>query len=331
MFKEGVKTNEGELQAAKKYKGLGLFKVTAVNPTMDELSEMFPTRIFDREPDYDSLRNKETPGKRICFQLQTPFKEETIDVAVSYFLYDCPAKNKDDSKIQVVNCYGQSRWITIEEAKSKVLPDLPSNQMPFIGNWRPAYYGEADLLRFIRAYLGTPGPCIYVNATKGWKAKDGNALKDAEGYFEGKEIKAILAGDMKPLKDAIAMMPENKVKMLMGVRRNQSGSLYQDVYRFPLSGNTDNPAALVRDLENAKKNSQSIQGTDYGVAPFPIIEVVESYTSFQPATATTAAAAAPMGDDNFFGTPAATAPATPPSPVDENKLPDNDPVDDLPF
>jgi hypothetical protein len=332
MFTKGVETLDEALLSNKKYKGLGSFKVVAVNPTMTELSGLYPTRIFDREPDYKSVREDGTMGTRVCFHLQTPFKEETINVSVSYFLFSRPMQNKDNTKVQLVNGYGQSRWVTVEEAKSKQLAELPSNQMPFIGTWKIAHQGEADLLRFIRAYLGTPDPCLYLSDTKSWKAKDGDALKMAEGYLEKKDLDAILAGNVKCLREAIALMPENKVKMLMGVHNSQSGSLQQSVYRFPLKGNTTNYTQLIRDLENAKSNSQIIAGTDYGVAPFPVVECTESYTTFQQTPVQTAAT---VTDDNFFGPPATSTPP-PARPLEDAQLPKQEEKDpenfsDLPF
>ena len=294
MFVKGTETREEGQFSFKKYKGLALFKVIAVNPSLLDLVKLFPDKEHDKEPVYEFNR-EDIKGQRVCFHLQTiprDGKVPLINTSVSYFLTDAPFTSNDGNKVQVIDIYGNTRWVTREEMKMDKLPPLPPNFKPFGEKWRVAYRGEEGLTRFIRAYLGTPGNCIYIAATKEWKSKEGEMLKAAEGCLEKGDLKSILEGNMKPLREILALMPGNRVKMLMGVKHDQNGRSFQAVHPFPLTGNSNSSSMLARQVEQDQQVGR-FQDIDFGHDPFALVEHVEEYTNIKKEEI--------PGDDNFFG------------------------------
>jgi hypothetical protein len=86
-----------------------------------------------------------------------------------------------------------------------------------------ACVGEADLVGFLKKYLCVQDAFNYVNGS--WVKKD-----HPEDYVFGLEhIKDYFKGDFKELKEALALQPNNKIKLLYGVRTTDEGKQYQSV------------------------------------------------------------------------------------------------------
>lgn len=126
-----------------------------------------------------------------------------------------------------------------------------------------ACVGECDLVAFLKKYLCVPDAFNYVNGT--WMKKE-----DADDYkFALENIKDYFKGDFKELKEAIALQPNNKIKLLYGVRTNDEGKQYQAVCTrgeliLPNAASANALTKLEKDLVNAKQNG-AYQNTDYRV------------------------------------------------------------------
>ena len=79
--------------------------------------------------------------------------------------------------------------------------------------YRMACVGEADLVGFLKTYLGVPASFEYKNGV--WVKK---ADADTNGLFALDHIKDYFSGNFAELREALAMQPNNKVKLLYGVR-----------------------------------------------------------------------------------------------------------------
>jgi hypothetical protein len=126
-----------------------------------------------------------------------------------------------------------------------------------------ACVGECDLVAFLKKYLCIADAFNYVNGT--WVKKE-NA---AECVFSLEHIKDYFKGDFKELTEALALQPNNKVKMLYGVKTNDEGKQYQVVCTrgdliMANSANSNAVTALERNLASAKQNG-AYQNVDYRV------------------------------------------------------------------
>ena len=220
------KTQESkETQEFKRYVGLASSYVLAVNPTKKELDEL---RGFDsqNEPEYikDGDNGKEA---HINFLVKTdPESNNGIEVMTQlmFTLRPTPAYNKDESKVQVIDGYGNTTWANTEDAKAgKKLLSANGAELKIDTKYRMACVGEADLVGFLKKYLCIGDAFNYVNGS--WILKD-NAN---ECIFALEHIKDYFKGDFKELKEALALQPNNKVKLLYGVRTTDDGKQYQTV------------------------------------------------------------------------------------------------------
>ena len=265
------KTQESkETTEFKKYIGVGSSFVVAVNPTKKELYTIMGYESAN-DPEYvvDTDNGKEA---RITFIVKTdPNVCGGIEMTnrMMFILRNAPAYNKDKTKVQVIDKYGNSTWADVETAKAggKLL-SKSGNEIGIDDKYRMAYSGEAELIDFLKAYLCVGSAFNYVNGS--WVKKS-----NADDYVFGLEhIKDYFNGDFSELKDAIALQPNNKVKLLYGVRTTDEGKQFQTVATrngMILRNNAGSKALakLEKELANAKDNGA------YATTEFKVQELAE--------------------------------------------------------
>lgn len=281
------KTQEStETPEFKKYVGVGSSYVVAVNPTKKELEEIYGHEMAN-DPEYvvDTDNGKEA---RITFIVKTdPNICNGIEITnrVMFTLRNAPAYNKDQSKVQVIDKYGNTTWANTEDAKAgKKLFSITGKELKIDSSYRMACVGEADLIGFLKAYLNVGDAFNYVNDS--WVKKD-----NADDFLFGLEhIKDYFSGNFSEIKDAIALQPNNKVKLLYGVRTKDDGKQYQTVATrngMVLLNSAGSKALgkLEKDLANAKNNG-SYASTDFRVQPLAEYSVEPTDLSSAPTTST---------------------------------------------
>ena len=277
------KTQEStETQEFKKYVGVGSSFVVAVNPTKKELDSIMGFESAN-DPEYvvDTDNGKEA---RITFVVKTdPNVCNGIEITnrVMFTLRNAPAYNQEQTKVQVIDKYGNVTWADAEDAKShKKLFSVNGKELKIADDYRMACVGEADLIGFLKAYLCVGDAFNYINGS--WVLKD-----NAEDFVFGLEhIKDYFTGDFSEIKEAIALQPNNKVKLLYGVRTTDEGKQYQAVCTrngmvLHNSAGSNALAKLEKELANAKDRGsyantefivqelkeQDVQPTDLSSAP----------------------------------------------------------------
>ena len=239
-FANGKESTEGA--SIKRYIGVAPVYVLAVNPTKAELEQIYDTAL-ENAPEYISEvevgqegNKHKVPQVRIDFIVQTdPNRCNGIDMKtkISFFLSREARFNRDNTKIQVINKYGETTWIPKENLATKTIPETLSWFEP--ADFRPAYIGEEDLTGFIKAYLNIPN--------KSYKDKSGRVvdIKDkTEAEARLDNIEAYFKGDFSELREAIALQPKKQ---------------YQAVYtqKF-LKNNITDYSGLDVDMQTRKAN-----------------------------------------------------------------------------
>lgn len=252
MFMAFAKGKESvEAAPVKRYIGVAPVYVLAVNPSKTELEKIYNTTL-ENTPEYVS--EAEVNGKKVK-QVRLDFIIKTVEEKcnglemvskVSFFINDSVRYNKDNTKIQVINKYGETTWLPVEDAKANRVPENLSWFEP--ADFRPAYIGEEELTGFIKAYLNIPN--------KSYRDANGNVieLKDkSEAEARLDNIANYFKGDFSELRDVVALQPNNKVRVLFGVRTTDDGKQYQTVFtqRF-LKYNNTNYASLEKDVNDRK-------------------------------------------------------------------------------
>ena len=251
-FSKGTESKEGN--AVKRYIGVGSVFVLAVNPNKAELEKLYNTQI-ENDPEYLSEvevgeDKHKVQNVRIDFIVKTDAEKcggiEFI-TKVAFFVRKEYRYNRDQTKVQIIDKYGRTAWATPEEIANKQIPQYKNGPANIDADYRESYVGEEDLTNFIKAYLNIPNVMKYVNNT--WVMVD--KPEDCEARLEN--ITEYFKGNFKELRDVIALQPNNKVKVLFGVRTTDDNKQYQAVYnQMFLKNNITDYSKLDADLQERK-------------------------------------------------------------------------------
>ena len=322
----------------KNYVGVGSFRVLGVNPTKEEMEKFFG-RSFDKEPEYlkdmvDSQdNNKPYKQLRVTYLIQAdPAKdidpknkasreanaalEEPFKTTISFFIDSRYSFNRDKTKVQVIDKYGRTAWVTVEQAKNHQIPVYSNGPAKIDADYRPTYRGEEELLQFVVNYLNVTPLDTYNSNTGQWMTNP--HPEDCEqGLYK---IKDYFAGNNSELKEHCGYMPDNRLKLLVGVRTDDQGRQFGTVYtRVTLRNGAQSYTRLKDSIEG---NSQYLNGTVFTDAADGSITNIHEYVENVKETNLNNA---PVASDDPF------AQAAPLPENDANDLPFGEPTDDDPF
>ena len=276
-----------EATGYKRYTGVGAAFIKAVNPNKKEMEALYG-REQENEPEYVGTverDGKDIPNVRISF-ITNPDPEkygEGILIPHTYFLRREYRYNSDKTKVQVIDKYGRTAWVTIEQAKNHEIPMYSNGPANLDKDYRPAYVGEEELTQFLINYLNIPNVMKYDRANNKWYLVDNP--QDSECRLD--EIEKYFKGDFTELRSAIALQPTNKVKILYGVRTSDDNKQYQTTYtRMTLKNSVTDYSKLDADVMEMKSRSTSasVAQTEYRVDDFQEYKVEATHITETAAT-----------------------------------------------
>lgn len=263
-FSAGKESTEGGV--IKRYIGVAPVTIAAVNPTKEHLEEIYGTTL-DKAPEYtgvQEIEGKQVPYARVDFIVKTVAdKCDGIDMTtrISYFVRKEYRFNRDHTKVQVIDKYGRTAWVTKEQATNHEIPMYSNGPANLDKDYRPCYNGEEDLTNFIKAYLVIPNVQRYVDGK--WVMVD----NPSECEARLSEVEKLFEGNFKEIQEIISYQPNNKVKVLFGVRTTDDGKQYQAAYtQMVLTNSTSNYSRLDADVKE-RKNAGAYSTTEFEVVP----------------------------------------------------------------
>lgn len=259
----------------KRYIGVAPVNILAVNPTKKELESIYGNTV-ENDPIY--INEVEVNGKkvkqiRIDFIVKTD-GEKVKDTEgnpincitrVSFFIRDTPRFNNAKTKVEVIDKYGRTAWVTMEEYQNHSLPSYMKDNFRLDINYRTTFWGEPELVNFIKAFLVIGNP-------EKWKDNTVVGLIDTpencEVMFE--HIKDWFSGDISEVKNAVNLQPNNQVRVLFGVRTTEENRQYQSVFtQMFISMNASKKNAFLK-LEKEVKSRK-----DAGAYPTTEFEICD--------------------------------------------------------
>jgi hypothetical protein len=254
-------------ESFKRWIGTAPCKVLAVNPTKEERNKLINAEI-ESEPTYTGTSTNGKPQVRVTFYVQ-PEVEGAPIIPVSFFIEEDYRFNRDQTKIQVIDKYGYSSWATKEQLKDKaVLLSAKGKKLRITQEYRPAYKGEADLMEFIKNYLGIDELLAYINEE--WQVNKDRIAADCECSID---MTKLLKGDFKEIKTIPTLCPNAKVVIMFGVKTSDDGKQQQAAYTSKTcKSNARNYIEIEKDLQ-ARKAAGGLKTTEYDTKPLREYEV----------------------------------------------------------
>ena len=260
-----------EATEIKRYTGVGSIFVVGVNPSKSELEKLYD-RELDKDPEYITEKDG-VVSARIEFIIKTDSAAKCnngieLTTKLPVFISKEYRFNKDKTKVQVIDKYGRTAWVTKEQAKNHEIPVYGNGKPANIDkDYRPAYVGEEIVTNFLKLFLGIP------NVEK-WAKNEETGRREVVGLVDNPQdcecrlehIEDYFKGKFNEIRDAVNLMPNNKIKVLFGVRTTDDGKQYQDVYtRKFLSNSVSVYDKLAEDVQNNKDNG-AYPNTEFVIA-----------------------------------------------------------------
>lgn len=275
------------------YVGVGSFRVLGVNPTKKELEEFYG-REMQKEPEYlkdmvDTM-DGDKPYKqlRVTYMLQAdPAKDidpknkasreantaltSPLKTTINFFLDSRYMFNREKTKVKVIDKYGRTAWATIEQAKNHQIPVYSNGPARLDADYRPMYRGEDELLNFIINYLNIDPIDVY-NKNTGEVITNSHPEDCEAGLYK---IKDYFKGDISELKEHCTYMPDNRLKVLVGVKTDDQGRTFGTTYtRMTLRNGAQ---SYNRFKDSVEGNAQYLQGAVFSDASDGSIENLHEY------------------------------------------------------
>lgn len=280
-FAKGSESTEGT--TVNRYIGVAPVTIESINPNKAMLEKIYNTSL-ENEPEYTGTQESngnQVPYARITFLVKPDPVKTGMDInpiSISMFLRKEYKFNRDGTKVLVIDEYGNSGWATKEQCQNHTpLLSKEGKPLKISTNYRPAYVGELELTNFIKAFLVIPEAFEYVEGQ--WRLK-----KDADlsiSRFDNPD--KFFEGDFSEIIETIAYWPENKVKVLFGVKRNDDGRMHQNFYKEMFLKNRENDySKLDKDVQE-RKNAGAYPTTDFEVCDFKVYEVAPTNLNNTPA------------------------------------------------
>ena len=290
-FSAGQVSKEGG--ASTKYIGVGSVTVDGINPAKKELEAMFHADL-ESDPTYTGVleqNGKQVNYARVDVVLHTvPENNNGIDAItrMGLFIRDEFRYNRDRTKIQVIDKYGRTAWVTSEELKVHAIPVYGNGRAANLDpDYRPCYVGEEDVTNFFKAFLNIPSPMVYRN--KEWVPAEN--LQDCLARFDN--VKNVFKGDFSEFVEAWKLQRNNKVKVLFGIRTTNEGRQYQTFYtRMFLRNGQLNYDRLEADV----KSTQEAGGLP--TSEFRVVPLQEYVVDSTPLETSRPLGENPFGDPN---------------------------------
>lgn len=258
----GKVAQTAEAVEIKRYLGVAPVKVLAVNPDKATLEKYFNTTI-ENEPVYTGEKD-DVKFARVDFLVQTDAEKCGVDMItrLSFFIRNQRRYSRDNTKMQVIDQYGRTAWVTAEEYKEKKIPIYSNGAAANISNnYRACLNGEEYLTNFIRTYLNIPAAMRYINNS--WVMIENPS--DAECRFD--HIEDWFNGKFTDIDNVNTLMPDNKIKVLFGVRSSEDGKQYQDYFnRYFMSNASSSFDKMKKEVTSAISNG-AYPNTEFEVCP----------------------------------------------------------------
>ena len=242
----------GEYVDVKKFVGVASINVLAINPNNETLRK-YGWAIADdaEEPNY--IVTKEDEGGKISTSTRVRFLVQIQDfddkpvVALDFWARPEAWINKEGTKCQIIDSFGRTAWATKEEVKAKRIPQYSNGAASISSDYKMCHPGEADLVGFLMKYLNVTPMSIFDKKKNEW-VNSKNPGKLTIDHWD-----KLCKGDVSELVEYISLLPDNRVKVTLGVRLTDDNKSYQTFLNSGYIGNGALPDKNTGEYNVARK------------------------------------------------------------------------------
>lgn len=227
--------SNGEYIDIRKFIGVGSVNIVAINPNNAKLREFGWSIPEDTdEPKYivtTEKDGKEKTSTRIRFMCKVMDLEEKPIIPVDFWIGNEIMVNRDGDKCKIIDSYVRTAWATKEDVKAHRVPQYKNGPASINSDYKACHRGEEELCSFLFKYLN-------ITPLQMFDRRSGNFVPSKNpGKLTIDNWKALCAGDVRELVEYIASEPDNRVKVIFGLRITEDNKSYQTFLNTTYIGN----------------------------------------------------------------------------------------------
>lgn len=218
----------------KKYMGVASVNVlrNGINPSNATL-RLYGWQIPEdaEEPKYVTLNNEGKKSARVRFLVQIQDLEDKPVIALDFWIRPDIVFNRDQTKCKVIDSFGRTAFGTKSELQAHKIPMYSNGPALISSDYKPCHVGEEELVRFIMKYLNVTPLKVFDKNTQ--------QLVDAKhpGRMTIDHWDRLCNGDVSELEEYMKMQPDNRVKVILGIRTTDDNKSYQTFLNTVFLGN----------------------------------------------------------------------------------------------
>lgn len=206
----------------KKYTGVASINVLGVNPSNNML-RMYGWQIPEdaEEPKYVTMNNEGKKSARVRFLVQIQDLSDKPVIALDFWIRPDIQFNKDQTKCQVIDSYGRTAYATKAEVQSHSIPQYSNGPAQIASDYKPAHVGEEALIAFIMKYLNVTPLKTFIKASNSWVDSKNPGRLTIDRWND------LCNGNVSEVKEYLKLQPENRVKVILGIRTTDDNKSFQ--------------------------------------------------------------------------------------------------------
>ena len=232
----------------RKYIGVASIHVLAINPSNVKLrSYGWQIPEGTEEPKYVTVDSEGRKSARIRLLVQIQDIEEKPVIALDFWIRPDVMFNKDNTKCKVIDSFGRTAYGTKTEIQSHQIPQYANGPANISKDYKPCHVGEEELVSFLMKYLNVTPLQVFDRVKKAWiPTKD-------PGRVTIDNWKRLCDGDVSEVAAALSLQPENRVKVILGIRNTDDNKSYQTFLSSSFIGNGSIPDRETGEYTAARK------------------------------------------------------------------------------
>lgn len=269
-----------------KYIGVASVNILAINPNNEKLRKLgwsVPEGADEPKYIFEGTDNngKAVKSARVRLLAQIQDLEDKPIVSLDFWCRSNVMVNKTGDKAKIIDAYGRTAWATKPEIEQKKIPLYSNGQAANISTpYKLCHQGEEELVRFLYKYLNITPLQLFNRQKNAWENTKNPGRLTIDNWQK------LCDGDVTEIASYLAMMPNNKVKVVLGVNARDDNKSYQTFLTDGYIGNGASININTGEYDSARKlidkfREQRNNADSYSFAATPIKVYEQTATDVQ--------------------------------------------------
>lgn len=252
----------------RKYIGVASISVLALNPNNAKLRS-YGWQIPEGadEPKYQTVDSEGRKSARLRMLVQIQDLDEKPVIALDYWVRPDVMFNKDKTKCKVIDSFGRTAYGTKAEVQNHQVPQYSNGPANISSDYKPCHSGEEEIVLFLMKFLNVTPLQIFDRTKNNWIPTKNPGRVTIDNWAN------LCNGNVSEIASAIALQPDNRVKVILGIRTTDDNKSYQTFLPTTYIGNGAIPDRSTGEYASARKaidkwhEGHTVANVEFSAAP----------------------------------------------------------------